>query len=116
MPTAFQRLQARLAAVRDVIKSGAATEEALSEFRDVGAKLAVFVRKANPADGQQVRSGLDPQVLTLTPFNTPTVTTSKRDNVNPPIRTAHLTPTIPHLAPPTLPDVRPSNVCQDPCG
>ena len=48
MPTAFQRLQARLAAVRDVIKSGAATEEALSEFRDVGAKLAVFVRKANP--------------------------------------------------------------------
>ena len=56
MPTAFQRLQARLAAVRDVIKSGAATEEALSEFRDVGAKLAVFVRKANPADGQKVRS------------------------------------------------------------
>ena len=55
MPTAFQRLQARLAAVRDVIKSGAATEEALSEFRDVGAKLAVFVRKANPADGQQVK-------------------------------------------------------------
>ena len=58
MPTAFQRLQARLAAVRDAIKSGAATEEALSEFRDVGAKLAVFVRKADPADGQQVRSGL----------------------------------------------------------